>query len=142
MAMVIHFTKIKVNKLLSRCQMILDVFHPPDLKVTKEQIKEKKKKKFKKPHISIFGMKKLYGGGRTKCFCLVYDSDDAMKKFEPVSRLKRAETEKIPPKERKPKGKKEGRKVLKVKKHQGQKKRGTKRRQELNLQRKQNKKKN
>ena len=142
MAMVIHFTKIKVNKLLSRCQMILDVFHPPDLKVTKEQIKEKVKEKFKKPHISIFGMKKLYGGGRTKCFCLVYDSDDAMKKFEPVSRLKRAETEKIPPKERKPKGKKEGRKVLKVKKHQGQKKRGTKRRQELNLQRKQNKKKN
>jgi small subunit ribosomal protein S24e len=142
MAMVIHFTKIKVNKLLSRCQMILDVFHPPDLKVTKEQIKEKVKEKFKKPHISIFGMKKLYGGGRTKCFCLVYDSDDAMKKFEPVSRLRRAETEKIPPKERKPKGKKEGRKVLKVKKHQGQKKRGTKRRQELNLQRKQNKKKN
>ena len=142
MAMVIHFTKIKVNKLLNRCQMILDVFHPPDLKVTKEQIKEKVKEKFKKPHISIFGMKKLYGGGRTKCFCLVYDSDDAMKKFEPASRLKRAETEKIPPKERKPKGKKEGRKVLKVKKHQGQKKRGTKRRQDLNLQRKQNKKKN
>jgi small subunit ribosomal protein S24e len=142
MSMVVRFSKVKVNKLLNRVQMIVNVFHPADIKVTKEQIREKVKERFKKPHVSVFGVKKLYGGGRTKCFCLVYDSDDAMKKFEPPSRLKRIETEKIPPKERKPKGKKEGRKVLKVKKHQGQKKRGTKRRQELNLQRKQNKKKN
>ena len=142
MSMVVRFSKVKVNKLLNRVQMIVNVFHPADLKVTKEQIREKVKEKFKKPHVSVFGVKKLYGGGRTKCFCLVYDSEDAMKKFEPPSRIKRTELEKIPPKDRKPKGKKEGRKVLKVKKHQGQKKRGTKRRQDLNLQRKQNKKKN
>ena len=87
-------------------------------------------------------MKKLYGGGRTKCFVLIYDSEDAMNKIEPQSRLNRMEMEKLPPKERKAQEKKEGRKVLKVKKHQGQRKRATKRRQELNLARKQNKKKN
>jgi hypothetical protein len=65
-----------------------------------------------------------------------------LKKFEPPSRLKRAEVEKVAPKDRKKAGgKKEGRKVQKVKKHQGQKKRGTKRRQDRNLARKQNKKK-
>ncbi len=101
---------------------------------------EEVKKKFKKNHISIFGLKKLYGGGRTKAFALVYDTEDAMKKIEPPSRLKRAELEKLPPSERKP-AKKDGRKVLKVKKNQGAKKRGTARRQELNLKRKQNKKK-
>ena len=120
----------------------MNVFHAPNVKVTKEDIKEKLKSQFKKQHVSVFGMTKLYGGGRTKCFALIYDSDDAMKKYEPPSRLRRAELEKLPPKERKPKGKKEGRKVLKVKKHQGQRKRATKRRQDLNLARKQNKKKN
>ena len=63
-----------------------------------------------------------------------------MKKFEPASRMKRMELEKLAPKDRKAKGKKEGRKVLKVKKHQGQRKRATKRRQEKNLERKQKKK--
>ena len=138
----IRLAKIKNNRLLSRVQMIANIFHPANVKVTKEQIKEKLRSQFKKQHISVFGMKKLYGGGRTKCFALIYDSDDAMKKYEPPSRLRRVELEKLPPKERKPKGKKEGRKVLKVKKHQGQRKRATKRRQDLNLARKQNKKKN
>ena len=138
----IRLAKIKNNRLLSRVQMIANIFHPANVKVTKEQIKEKLRAQFKKQHISVFGMKKLYGGGRTKCFALIYDSEDAMKKIEPPSRLKRVELEKLPPKERKPKGKKEGRKVLKVKKHQGQRKRATKRRQDLNLARKQNKKKN
>ena len=72
MSIVARFTKVKANKLLNRVQMIVDAFHPPDMKVTKEQIKEKVKEKFKKPHISIFGMKKLYGGGRTKCYCLIF----------------------------------------------------------------------
>ena len=138
----IRLAKIKNNRLLSRVQMIANIFHPANVKVTKEQIKEKLRTQFKKQHISVFGMKKLYGGGRTKCFVLIYDSEDAMKKIEPQSRLNRMEMEKLPPKERKAQKKKEGRKVLKVKKHQGQRKRATKRRQELNLARKQNKKKN
>ena len=140
--MIVRFSKIKNNRLLNRVQMMVDVFHPSENKVTKEQIREYVRTHFKKQHVSLFGVKKFFGGGRTQGFCLIYDNEDSMKKYEPVSRLRRAELEKVAPKDRKKKeGKKEGRKVQKVKKHQGQKKRGTKRRQDKNLARKQNKKK-
>ena len=72
---------------------------------------------------------------------MVYDTEDSMKKYEPKKRLARIEREKLAPKDRKVEKKKEGRKVTKVKKHQKQKKRGTLRRQTINLERKQKKKK-
>ena len=140
--LVVRFTKVKNNRLLNRVQMIVDVYHPAEQNVTKEQIKECIKNKFKKPHVSLIQVKKLFGGGRTKGFALVYDNEDSMKKFEPARRLARFSREKLPPKDRKKaKGKKEGRKVKKVKKHAGMKKRGTKRRQDKNIKRKQDKKK-
>jgi small subunit ribosomal protein S24e len=118
------------------------VFHPTQPIVTKEQIREYVRTHFKKQHVSLFGVKKFFGGGRTKGFCLIYDNEDSMRKIEPASRIKRLELEKIAPKDRKKKeGKKEGRKVHKVKKHQGQRKTGTARRQQKNLDRKLNKKK-
>lgn len=116
--------------------------HPDVAKVTKEEIREYVRTHFKKPHVSLFGVKKFFGGGRTRGFCLIYDNEESLRKIEPAYRLKRVELEKLPPKDRKKKeGKKEGKKVQKVKKHQAQKKRGTKRRQEKNLERKQKKKK-
>ena len=139
--LIFRLSKIKKNQLLDRVQMIVNVYHKEKAKVTKEQIRKKLIEKFKSNHVSVFGLKKIYGGGRTKCFALIYSSDDSMKKFEPSSRLKRMELEKLPPKERKIPKKKEGRKVSKVKKHQLQRKRATKRRQDMNLQRKQKKKK-
>ena len=72
---------------------------------------------------------------------MVYDNEDSMKKYEPKKRLVRIEREKLAPKDRKADKKKEGRKVSKVKKHQKQKKRATLRRQNINLERKQKKKK-
>ena len=139
--LVFRLSKIKNNRLLDRIQMIVNVYHTSKVKVTKEQIRKKLIEKYKKPHVSVFGLKKVYGGGRTQCFALIYDSDDSMKKYEPPSRIRRMELEKLPPKERKIPKKKEGRKVSKVKKHQLQRKRATKRRQDKNLERKQKKKK-
>jgi small subunit ribosomal protein S24e len=137
----VRFSKIKNNRLLNRTQMLVDVFHPNEPKVTKEQIREYVRTHFKKQWVSLFGVKKFFGGGRTKGFCLIYDNEDSYRKIEPSARLKRVDIEKIAPKDRKKSGKKEGRKVQKVKKHQGQRKTGTKRRQEKNLERKQSKKK-
>jgi small subunit ribosomal protein S24e len=117
------------------------VYHPEEKKLTKDHIRDFIRQKFKKQYVSLFGVKKFFGGGRTKGFCLIYDNEDSMKKFEPRYRLRRVELEKLPPKDRKKKEKKEGRKVSKVKKHQGQKKRGTKRRQDKRLAKKQGKKK-
>ena len=135
----IRLGKIKNNRLLDRVQMVCDVFYEPRTKITKEHIRKRIEKKFKKPNVVIFNAKKAFGGGRIRCFAMVYDSEDSMKKYVSAKRLARIEREKDPKK--KVEKKKEGRKVTKVKKHQRQKKRGTARRQEINLARKQKKKK-
>ena len=137
----LRLSKIKNNRVLDRVQMVVDVYYEPTLKITKENIKKKIASQFKKSNVVIFGAKKSYGGGRTRCFAMVYDNEDSMKKYEPKRRLARIEREKLAPKDRKVEKKKEGRKVSKVKKHQKQKKRGTLRRQTINLERKQKKKK-
>ena len=137
----IRVSKVKNNRVLERIQMAVDAYYEPNVKVTKEMIKKKIASKFKKSNVVIFGARKAFGGGRTKCFAMVYDTEDSMKKYEPKKRMIRIEREKLAPKDRKADKKKEGRKVSKVKKHQKQKKRGTLRRQNLNLERKQKKKK-
>ena len=136
----IRLAKIKNNRLLDRIQMVCDVYYEPRVKITKEHIRKKIAHQFKKPNVVIFSAKKAFGGGRIRCFAMVYDSEDSMKKYESAKRLARIEREKDP-KNKKVEKKKEGRKVLKVKKHQRQKKRGTARRQNINLERKQKKKK-
>lgn len=45
--------------------------------------------KAQKEQISVFGLRSQYGGGKTTGFALVYDSPEAMKKFEPTYRLVR-----------------------------------------------------
>merc|ERR1712006_9963 len=107
-------------------QMIIDVHHPglatPDKEMLKNMIAEYLSKA--KGHMAsseattIFGTRTKFGGGRSTCFALVYDSVDAAKKFEPKHRLIRAghiEGSDI----------KVGRKQRKEKKNREQKFRGT-----------------
>jgi small subunit ribosomal protein S24e len=42
-----------------------------------------------KDQVSVFGLRTQFGGGKTTGFALVYDSPEAMKKFEPHYRLVR-----------------------------------------------------
>ena len=135
-----RFTKVQNNRLLNRVQMIVDVYHGHE-NVTKEQIRQAIKNKFKKEHIVLLQVKKLFGGGRTKGIALVYDNEESLRKLENYRRVEREDREKLPPKDRKKSKKKEGRKVKKVKKHQQAKKRGTNARREKDLKRKQDKKK-
>ena len=44
---------------------------------------------FKKPNVSVFGVKKYYGGGRTRGYCVIYDNEESMKKYEPKYRANR-----------------------------------------------------
>ena len=87
--LVVKLSKIKNNRLLNRIQMIVDVFHPNQPKLTKDQIKDYIRQKYKKQHVSLFGVKKFFGGGRTQAFCLIYDNEDSLKKFEPKYRQRR-----------------------------------------------------
>merc|ERR1712037_386711 len=137
------FSKVRQNRLLNRVQMCIDVFHPSVPKIPNESIREYMRTHFKKPHVNVFGVKKYYGGGRTRGYCVIYDNEESMKKYEPQYRAKRVALEKMTPQERKKStgGKKEGRKIRKVKGHQLQKKRGTVKKQAKRLAQKQGKKK-
>jgi len=86
--------KFITNRLLQRRQMILDVHHPGLATPDKEQLKnmlaeylsKAKGHKAASDCTTIFGMKTKFGGGRSSCFALVYDSVDALKLFEPKHR--------------------------------------------------------
>lgn len=66
-----------------------DVLHPSRANCSKEEIREKLAELYRtsKEQISVFGFRTQYGGGKSTGFGLIYDSVEAMKKFEPTYRL-------------------------------------------------------
>ncbi|OBT72324.1 small subunit ribosomal protein S24e [Pseudogymnoascus sp. 05NY08] len=79
------------NPLLGRKQMVIDVLHPNRANVSKDDLRGKLAELYKctKDQINVFGLQTQYGGGKTTGFALVYDSPEALKKFEPHFRLVR-----------------------------------------------------
>ncbi|TLD09523.1 40S ribosomal protein S24 [Venturia nashicola] len=79
------------NPLLGRKQMVVDVLHPNRPNVSKDELRAKLGELYKsdKDQVSVFGFRTQYGGGKSTGFALVYDSAEAMKKFEPHYRLVR-----------------------------------------------------
>merc|ERR1711912_154943 len=87
---VIRAIKFLDNRLLSRKQCVLDVFHPREGTVAKSEVAEYVAGKYRcdKENVVLFGFKTKFGGGRSSGFCLIYDSKDARKKYEPIHRLR------------------------------------------------------
>merc|ERR1712146_75719 len=87
--------KLITNRLLERRQIILDVHHPglatPDKETLKnmlaEYLSKAKGHKASAEATVIFGMKTCFGGSKSTCFALVYDSVRAAKTHEPKHRL-------------------------------------------------------
>lgn len=79
------------NRLLQRRQFVLDVLHPARDKVPKVELNEKLATQFKTDakRVVTFGFKTQFGGGRSTGFALIYDSEEAQRKFEPRYRLVR-----------------------------------------------------
>ncbi|KAF2112662.1 ribosomal protein L23/L15e core domain-containing protein, partial [Lophiotrema nucula] len=79
------------NPLLGRRQMVVDVLHPNRANVSKDELRVKLGELYKaqKDNVSVFGFRTQYGGGKSTGFALIYDSAEAMKKFEPLYRLVR-----------------------------------------------------
>merc|ERR1711977_799855 len=73
------------NPLLGRKQMVVDILHPNRANISKDELRGLYKAQ--KDQISVFGLRTQFGGGKTSGFALVYDSPEAMKKFEPKYRL-------------------------------------------------------
>jgi small subunit ribosomal protein S24e len=68
-----------------------DVLHPNRANVSKDDLRAKLAEVYKstKDQINVFGLRTQYGGGKTTGFALIYDSQEALKKFEPHYRLVR-----------------------------------------------------
>ncbi|CAJ0756932.1 7992_t:CDS:2, partial [Entrophospora sp. SA101] len=99
----IRIKKFITNRLLRRRQMVIDVLHPNKANLSKTEIREKLSKMFSvsKDVIMVFGMKTVFGGGRSTGFALVYDEAEFVKKFEPKHRRVRVTAERISRKQRK-----------------------------------------
>lgn len=70
---------------------ISDILHPNRANISKDELRGKLSElyKSKKDQVSVFGLRTHYGGGKTTGFALIYDSTEALKKFEPRYRLVR-----------------------------------------------------
>lgn len=68
-----------------------DILHPNRANVSKDELREKLAGLYKtnKDEVSVFGLRTQFGGGKSTGFALVYDSTEALKKFEPHFRLVR-----------------------------------------------------
>lgn len=68
-----------------------DVLHPNRANVSKDDLRAKLAEVYKsnKDQINVFGLRTQYGGGKSTGFALIYDSVEALKKFEPHYRLVR-----------------------------------------------------
>ena len=94
--------------------MIVDVIHPGRANVPKSELEEviAGMNKADAKLTMLFGFRSKFGGGKSTGFCLIYDNEEAMMKFEPKHRLirkgvqEKVETSRKAMKEAKNKGKK------------------------------------
>lgn len=96
----------------------MDIIHPGRPNVPKSELQDVVGGMYKADAklVVLFGFKTKFGGGRSTGFCLIYDSEEAMRKFEPKYRLVRKGV--IEKKEY-------SRKAIKEAKNKGKKVRGT-----------------
>lgn len=71
--------------------VLRDILHPGRANIAKDELRDKLAALYKatKDQVNVFGLRTQFGGGKTTGFALVYDSPEAMKKFEPHYRLVR-----------------------------------------------------
>ncbi|BFZ60501.1 ribosomal 40S subunit protein S24B [Saitoella coloradoensis] len=87
-AVTIRTRKFITNRLLARKQMVVDILHPNRANISKDELREKLSGMYKtdKAVVSVFGLRTQFGGGKTTGFALIYDSEEALKRFEPKYR--------------------------------------------------------
>lgn len=92
MAVTIKNRRLRVNKLLARRELLLDVYHEGKPNVSQKDLKEMIANKYKwdPKNLVLFGFKTAFGGNRSSGFCLAYDNQQYLVKYEPTYRLRRA----------------------------------------------------
>ena len=80
------------REIIERANLVFsDVLHPGRANVSKDELRGKLSEMYKtsKDQTVVFGFRTQYGGGKSTGFGLIYDSVEALKKFEPHYRLVR-----------------------------------------------------
>lgn len=98
--------------------MIVDIIHPGRANVAKSELQEVVGGMHKTDSklVILFGFRAKFGGGKSTGFCVIYDNEAAMRKFEPKHRLVRLGIETRTERSRK---------AMKEAKNKGKKVRGT-----------------
>ena len=91
MAVTIRTRKLRVNKVLSRKELTVEIYHEGKPNVSKAELKDLISKKYgwDEKNLIIFGLRTAFGGNRTIGFCYCYDSHQQLVKFEPDYQLRR-----------------------------------------------------
>lgn len=92
MAITIKTRRLRVNKLLARRELLLDVYHEGKPNVSQKDLRELIAAKYhwEPKNIVLYGFKTAFGGNRSSGFCLAYDNQQYLVKYEPNFRLRRA----------------------------------------------------
>ena len=71
--------------------MIIDIVHPGRANVPRNELREVIAGMYKTDSklVILFGFETKFGGGKTTGFCLIYENEESLKKFEPKYRLVR-----------------------------------------------------
>jgi small subunit ribosomal protein S24e len=91
MTITIKTRRLRVNKLLARKELLLDVYHEGKPNVSQKDLKELIAGKYKWDikNLVLFGFRTAFGGNRSTGFCLIYDNQQYLVKYEPNYRLRR-----------------------------------------------------
>jgi small subunit ribosomal protein S24e len=98
-AVTIRTRKVFINHSLQRKHIVVDIIHSGRSNISKNGFRSMIGMMYKvnKVVISVFGCKTHFGGGKTAGFSLIYDSIEALMKFEPMHRLVYIDLAKPPP---------------------------------------------
>ncbi|KAH7827400.1 putative 40S ribosomal protein S24 [Monocercomonoides exilis] len=133
MPVTIQTRKVLKNPLLHRKQMVVHVLHPGQKALSRIELRNKLAKNFKvkDPECVItYGLRTVFGGGKTTGFALIYDKREHMRKIEIRYRKIRHLVAKAPKK-------KTVRKARKERKNKDKKNRGVKNQKEQKAKRRQ-----
>lgn len=91
MTITIRARRLRINKLLARREILLDVFHEGKPNVSQNDLKELLSKKYgwDTKNIVLYGFKTAFGGNKSTGFVLAYDNQQYLVKNEPIHRLRR-----------------------------------------------------
>lgn len=121
MTITIKTRRLRVNKLLARRELLLDVYHEGKPNISQKDLRELVANKYhwEPKNIVLYGFRTAFGGNRSTGFVLAYDNQQYLVKYEPIFRLRKGGV--IP--KRNPKRKAEKELKRKIKKSRGAEKR-------------------